>query len=280
MEDTVQRIVNQSFVGITINECDYRKDGILYCGKCNTPKQGRYFLGDREIKPLLLCDCMRAEEERIEKEKKAQQRRNIIENLRKSGIQDEKLLECNFAADDTPNTKQAQAFRRYVAKWSEIQEKNIGLLFFGTNGTGKSFYSGCIANAIIEQYICPVIVTTIPRILNQLFDAQNKSEYISRLANIPLLVIDDFGAERETEYALEQIFTIIDERYKSKKPLIISTNLTLEQLKNPEDLAHRRINDRILEVCVPFSFQGVSRREQKAKERKQAAKNLLFDDDF
>lgn len=280
MENTVRRIVNQSFVGIPINECDYKKDGLFYCGKCNTPKQGRFSLCGREIKPLLLCECMKAEEKRLEEEKKAQQRRDIIDNLRKSGIQDEKLLECNFAADDTPNTKQAQAFRRYVAKWNEIQEKNIGLLFFGERGTGKSFYSGCIANAIVEQYVCPVIVTTIPRILNQLFDTQNKSEYISRLANIPLLVIDDFGAERETEYALEQIFTIIDERYKAKKPLIISTNLTLEQLRSPEDIAHGRINDRILEICVPFAFQGGSRREQKAKERKQAAKSLLFDDDF
>ena len=91
-------------------------------------------------------------------------------------------------------------------------------------------------------------------------------------------MIDDLGAERETEYALEQIYTVIDERYKARKPLIVTTNLSFEQLKHPEDVEHSRIYDRIIEICVPFNFEGESRRGKKAAERKQAAKALLFDD--
>lgn len=280
MDDLLQGIVKKSHSGIPIYECDYKKDGLYYCGKCNTPKQGRFYVGDRLIEPLLMCECMKEEEEREIEREQARKRQEQIDALRKSGIQDEKLLECTFDADDSPNTKQSQALRRYVNKWAEIQEKNIGLLFFGTVGTGKSFYGGCIANAIIERYVCPVIVTSIPRILNQLFNAQDKNAYISRLANIPLLMIDDLGAERETEYALEQIYTVIDERYKARKPLIVTTNLSFEQLQHPEDVAHKRIYDRIIEICVPFQFAGESRRGKKATERKQAAKALLFDDDF
>lgn len=280
IDEAVQGIVHNSFVGIPINECDYKKDGLYYCGKCHTPKQGRFYLGDREIKPLLQCKCMQEEEQRAEEEQKAQKKQEIINNLRFNGIQDNRLLDCSFDVDETPNTKRSQAFRRYVAKWAEIQEKNIGLLFFGGVGTGKSFYGGCIANEIIRTYTCPVIVTSIPKILNQLFNTTDKNEYIMKLANIPLLMIDDLGAERETEYALEQIYAVIDERYKAKKPLIVTTNLTLEQLKNPEDIVHKRIYDRIIEVCVPFNFEGNSRRDQKAAERTQTAKSLLFDDDF
>lgn len=274
--DLIAKVAERSKSGISINECDYKKDGILYCGKCHTPKQGKYTVGGKTIKPLILCKCGQEAYEKEEAEKKAKERELYIERLRHSGIQDEKLLECSFDVDDSPQTSQSQAFRRYVEKWSEITEKNIGLLLFGGVGTGKSFYGGCIANEIISRYTTPVIVTSIPRILNNLFGAEDKNKYISRLASIPLLIIDDLGAERETDYALEQIYSVIDERYKANKPLIVTTNLTFEELKNPSDIRYKRIYDRIIEMCIPFNLSGASRRETKAKEKAQEAKNLLF----
>lgn len=277
MQDYIEKIAEQSKSNIQINDCDYKKDGIYYCGKCHTPKQGRYKIGNKIIMPLLLCKCGQAEYEREQAEKKAMERQMYIDRLRKSGIQDEKLLSCSFSVDDTPDTRHSKAFRRYCANFKEITEKNIGLLLFGGVGTGKSFYGGCIANEIIERYTIPVIVTSIPRILNQVFATEDKNAYISELANIPLLIIDDLGAERETDYALEQVYAVIDERYKANKPLIVTTNLTFEQLKNPTDIRYQRIYDRIIEMCVPFNLTGASRREVKAKEKKQAARNLLID---
>ena len=53
-----------------------------------------------------------------------------------------------------------------------------------------------------------------------------------------LLIIDDLGVERSTEYAMEQMFFVIDSRYRSRRPMIITTNLKLAELKNPPDLAH------------------------------------------
>ena len=55
-----------------------------------------------------------------------------------------------------------------------------------------------------------------------------------------MLILDDFGMERGTEYGLEQVFHVIDSRYRSGKPLIVTTNLTLDDLHNPEDTAHSR----------------------------------------
>ena len=75
--------------------------------------------------------------------------------------------------------------------------------------------------------------------MNSAFSGRN--EVVDRLCSYPLLVIDDFGMERGTEYALEQIYNIIDSRYRSRKPLIVTTNLTLTELKNPQDTAHARI---------------------------------------
>ena len=71
--------------------------------------------------------------------------------------------------------------------------------------------------------------------------------------------------ERGTEYALEQVYHVIDSRWRSGKPLIVTTNLSLEQIQNPKDTAHARIYDRILELCVPIRFEGGSMRKETAQ---------------
>ena len=80
-----------------------------------------------------------------------------------------------------------------------------------------------------------------------------RNEYISRLCSFPgLIIIDDFGTERGTEYGLEQVYNVIDSRYRSRKPLIVTTNLTLEELQHPEDTAHAQFMTASLK-CVPSS---------------------------
>ena len=95
------------------------------------------------------------------------------------------------------------------------------------------------------------------------------------LAKYPLLIIDDFGVERGTESALEQIYNIIDSRYRSRKPLIVTTNLTLDEIRHPQDTAHARIYDRLLEMCVPVSCIGVSFRKETAQEKLERLKELI-----
>lgn len=278
MNDFLQQLADRSKKIIPKNECDYEKDGLLYCGLCNTPKQGKYPVGDgKYLTPRILCKCETEKRDREAEEARRQKALLDIERLRREGIQDEKLLNCTFSIDNSPQSKHSQAFRRYCDKWQEVRQKNLGLILFGDVGTGKSFYSGCIANEIINRYAMPVIVTSIPRILRQLFDIDDKEGYIRRLVSVPLLVIDDLGAERETDYALEQVYTVIDERYKAEKPLIVTTNLSYEELKNPTDIRYKRIYDRVIEMCVPFNVEGVSRREEKARQKKQEAKKLLFE---
>lgn len=95
------------------------------------------------------------------------------------------------------------------------------------------------------------------------------------IALYDLLIIDDLGVERSTEYAMEQMFFVIDSRYRSRRPMIITTNLKLAELKNPPDLAHARIYDRILERCATILFAGKNFREENAGATKQAAKDIV-----
>ena len=159
---------------------------------------------------------------------------------------------------------------------SRQHKSNIGLLPFGDVGTGKSFFAGCIANALLDRDV-PVLMTNFPTILNRLTGmfSEDRSEFIASFDEYDLLIIDDLGVERSTEYAMEQMFFVIDSRYRSRRPMIITTNLKLSELKNPPDLAHARIYDRILERCAPILFDGKNFREENAGATRQTAKDIV-----
>ena len=90
-------------------------------------------------------------------------------------------------------------------------------------------------------------MTNFPTILSRLCRTfgEDRTAFLDSLGDYDLLIIDDLGVERNTEYALEQMFSIVDSRYRSGKPLIVTTNLKLDEMKYPPDLAHARIYDRI-----------------------------------
>ena len=96
-----------------------------------------------------------------------------------------------------------------------------------------------------------------------------------RLASYQLLIIDDLGVERNSEYALGIVFSVIDRRIRSGQPLIITTNLPLKEIKSETMLDKRRIYDRILEMCTPMYVGGTSKREAIASMKMEKAKTLL-----
>ena len=78
-----------------------------------------------------------------------------------------------------------------------------------------------------------------------------------------------------TFFQLFLLYNVIDSRYRSGKPLIVTTNLTLEELQNPEDTAHARIYDRLLEMCAPIRFSGENFRKATAQDKLARLKNLM-----
>ena len=187
----------------------------------------------------------------------------------------EYLYDYTFANDNGKNPLMDKA-RAYVENWKEAYKNNTGLLLFGDVGTGKSFFAGCIANALLDRDV-PVLMTNFPTILNRLTGmfSEDRADFIASFDEYDLLIIDDLGVERSTEYAMEQMFFVIDSRYRSRRPMIITTNMKLSELKNPPDLAHARIYDRILERCAPILFDGKNFREENAGATRQAAKDIV-----
>ena len=180
---------------------------------------------------------------------------------------------CGYRFEmDNGLVPQLRYARKYVELWDQMKEKNMGLLFWGSPGNGKTFAAACIANAFLESeepFVPKVIMTTFGIILRQLLarSPQEKEIYMNRLMDCGLLILDDFGMERQSDYAREQVFNIVDGRYLARKPMIVTTNLTLNQLKSPETMADQRIYDRILELCVPVCFNGESLRQSRGAEK-------------
>ena len=271
----LESVIQAANAAAALEPGDYEQDGLRYCGKCHTPKQTRQNLFGKEITVGCMCACAQQKYDQEEKARKKQEEADRIMRLRSAGISSQTFRDASFAADDGKNPKPMDILRRYVEKWEDMQRENIGLLLYGDVGTGKSYGAACIANRLMEQDI-PARMINLSTVLNSMgsFQGEEKNTYIADLMQYPLLILDDFGMERQTEYALEQVFNVIDARYRSGKPLIITTNLSLTELNNPKDLEHKRIYDRIKVLC-PVNFGCNGRRSEQAQEKARVAAELL-----
>ena len=249
--------------------------GLLHCGKCRTPKQCRVTIFEKERLVSCLCQCETECRKAEDKARKEQERLNRIHRLKATALQDRALLAYTFAGDDGQNPAMKYA-RRYVEHWAAMKERGQGLLLWGGVGTSKTFAAACIAHALTEQAV-PVLMTNFSKILNSLSGMfiEDRNKYLASFHHFSLLIIDDLGIERNSEYALEQVYNVIDSRYLSRLPFIITTNLPLAELQAPKDLAHARIYDRVLECCTPICFNGPNYRKGNAAANKDEVARLL-----
>ena len=257
-------------------EGDYiGEDGFLYCGKCHTPKQGEFKMPWGTIRPYFLCECMTAKRDREEEERKKRERMETIKALRMAGFAEAEMRQWTFDTDDCANERVSAVSKNYAELFSKMKTIGKGLLFFGDVGTGKTFAAACIVNALIDKGY-PCLMTNFTTLINTISGMYTgKQEYIDKLNRYDLLVIDDLAAERNTEYANEIVYNVIDARYRAGLPLIITTNLTSEELKKPKETQKKRIYSRLLEMCFPVEVQGGDRRRKKCSEDFDMYKDML-----
>ena len=224
-----------------------------------------------------MCRCEREKKEEEDRRMAYKEERIQIDNLKQLSLLDAKSKSVCFSTYQVnqENTRVFKIANRYVENFPIMYEKSQGMLFWGAAGTGKSYTAAAIANELMER-LQPVIVTSFVKLLQDMqgFDS-DYGEYMSRLERAKLLIIDDLGAERGTDYALEKIYDIIDNRYRSGKPAIFTTNLTMSQMKECADIRYNRIYDRIFEMCYPVKFDGLSWRKREAAERYSNVKKIL-----
>lgn len=275
IQDCIEQMIDNSKSVIPINENDYIKDGLLYCGKCHTPKQTKVFVMGKEKNPYCLCECeSKKENEEKQRLDKADYDRRI-QHFKKIGFPESDMQNRTFENDDMKNPKLTRIMQRYVEKFGELKKQGKGLILYGRCGTGKTYASCEVANALIDKGVS-VLVTNFSRLTNEIQGTYDgKQKYIDRLNDFELLVIDDLGAERKSEYMQEMIYSIIDSRYRAGLPFIITTNMTMNELKNPTIISNSRIYDRILERCYPIEVNGENKRYSKIKSSYEKMKEML-----
>ena len=265
VDDVVSMLMNT-----TEEPGDYTgDDGLLYCGKCHTPKQTRLpfnpLTGDKE--PTIVraaCQCQREADEEAERRAVRERFRNDMARRREDGLSCPDGLRFTFAQDDRQQPKVSDACQRYVECWEEMKANNIGVLFYGSVGTGKSFLASCIGNGLLDRQV-PVAATNFPRLLNLLQGTYEKQTLLDRLSIYKLLIVDDLGVERDSA------------RSNSELPVIVTTNLTLEEMEHPTTMQYARIYDRVLAMCpIRLKLAGESRRKANASEREQLARKILL----
>ena len=248
--------------------------GIPCCSICGKELEKSFTLFGQTMKVACMCNCQKAEAEALDLEMKRKEFEIEISHNRSVGLTNSANRFSNFSNDKGLNPKMHLA-RKFVEHWEENYKNNLGLLLWGRPGTGKSFFAGCIANALLDRCI-KVMMTDFPYLINEMnkltFDGAN--EYLTGINANSLLIIDDLGTQNDSKYNLDKMYQIINSRYVSGKPLIITTNLSLEEIANAKDDDHKRIYDRILQMCKPIELNDYDFRGQAIKDSMEEFKAI------
>lgn len=271
MNDWTNRLGNPQAPGDYTDE----KSGLLMCGACGEPKQHVIDLAGAKMIVPCSCRCTREQDE-ARKEAMERQRAEYEQSRRRCECfgDDLKKAGYTFAADDRRSAAVSDAARGYANDFSEQRKQGKGLLFLGAVGTGKTFYACCIANAVIDAGYS-AIVTNFAEIANDLQATFDKGGVHKRLLRTDLLVLDDLAAERDTSFMQEIVFQVIEERSAAGKPMILTSNLSLQEFLHPSELSRSRIFSRVAEVCTIITVTGQDRRMERRKMEQRDDRNHL-----
>lgn len=251
-------------------EADYiGEDGLLYCGVCHKPKQLRLEIFDGVTIVPMLCEH---EAERQNAESEAQRHRAKVADLYRLSDAPLSVKACTldaWKADVSPGLKgKLTAYCEAIIAGDEMP----GMVLWGNIGSGKTYAAAAMLNYLVEHEI---------RCKWRSFSQMMSLDYdiladLKSLGRAQVVFLDDFGAQRNTEFATERAFQIIDTLCSSKVVPIITTNITVKEMKAPGNLANERIYSRIAGRCVKVAVNGENQREAVAREN--AAKfQRLFD---
>lgn len=246
--------------------------GKLVCPTCGDPVTMQVFICGKMRQVPVACTCrVRGWKESIA----AQRALSLSQTVARCFEGSPGLEKCKFKTDDQSDIKASRACLNYAKDFQEMLEDGQGLLLMGNPGTGKSFLASAIANEVMQNdYTARVL--NMATLANRLFSASDKIGFIERECQYHLLVLDDFGAERDSQFALEATYQIINHRYNTAMPMVITTNLSSAAFKNLP-VEKQRIYDRILERCYPIVVNGENRRRSIALERRKRMEELLME---
>lgn len=224
------------------------------CGEAKLIQDGIYELH-------VDCKCDRDERTKL----RLKRFTNLSITTRENGDNTFENAVCRNRQDEDMFSK----FVSYTSKFKKAKEENVGILISGNVGTGKTFYVNCIANGVQSQGNT-VLSFNLSGYLRKIQDqfigsgVNEEERLLMAVREVDLLIIDDLGSEKLTEWGIEKVYNLIDERYRAKKPILITTNLNSKsELDNHLDMnGSNKIVDRITAMTHPIRLTGESRRKK------------------
>ncbi|MBZ9635618.1 ATP-binding protein [Clostridium sp. FP1] len=214
---------------------------------------------------------LKLKKENEEKKEAERQYKERLEKMIKQSNLGEKFKTRTFTTFKISNENKVahETCRRYAEKFKALNKKGIGLLITGNYGAGKTHLAAAIAHELIKQNYQPIfgtLITLLGKVKASYGDThskENEEQIINRYINCDLLIIDDLGKEKPTEWILEKLYYIVNCRYENNKPITITSNYNdtklMDRLTVGDNLeTSEAIVSRMFEMC-----QGVNMQECK-----------------
>lgn len=259
-------------------------NGGAKCGFCNQKLKPigldyLYVNYDKNMIEYERCNCEKAvqfwKKFDFEQEEKQRQEkyRKMINNIYKDNYMKKRLQKYNF--ENVSNTYEDTFIINQLIKFADLSiksEMKNGLIIFGNIGYEKTYLAACIANKMIEQNKIALMEKS-SSIIDRIKGSFNKEglsemEIIELYSNVDMLIIDDFGNENLSKWALEKLYKIISNRYDNELPIVITTRYNkeqlIEQLSTENDT---EIAEEIVKVLNEMCYGIAITEERKTKEK-------------
>ena len=221
------------------------------------------------------CTCNKAKEYwkeidmQQENEQKRKRFRNTINTIYKQNYIGRKLQDYNFNNFQINSNNQyaVKVANDYINKNNSKLQSN-GLIIMGKSGVGKTHLAAAIANKLIEndKIVLMGRLTTLLDMIKETFRDTTKSEneLIELYSNVDMMIIDDLGTEKISSWALEKLYTIIQNRFENGLPIIITTRFDKNGLisrfnySNDLDLVDATIS-KLYQTCYGITLKNMKK---------------------
>ena len=243
---------------------------------CSCPEEKEYYMQE-----LAVAEVAQAAEKKAKAD--AQMRDKVKRLVGESGM-GERFLQRTFESYITDSSQQkavyklakdyAESFEQHLPRRGKPLPGQNGFLISGGVGTGKTHIAAAIANHLLNQWVAVICMSerSLFEKIRRTFSKSGaqgltESDVLSAYLTVPLLVIDDVGKEKASEWTLATLYSIIDGRYERALPIIITTNYqpqNLAQRITPYGADHETaaaIIDRLTEMCTYICVTGQSQRQ-------------------